>query len=92
LATQLHICESLVLTIALLNELIQVAGMRENGPDIWDLGIIGQQSGKITLNYVSKNWVQEGENPPLGLILCADKDEAGAQYVTWWSSESDHGC
>ena len=35
----------------------------------------------LYLNYVSKNWVQDGENPPVGLILCAEKDEAVAQYA-----------
>ena len=33
------------------------------------------------LNYALKNWAQEGENPPVGLILCAQKDEAVAQYA-----------
>jgi len=35
----------------------------------------------LYLNYVSKNWVQEGENPPVGLILCAEKDAAVVQYA-----------
>ncbi len=35
----------------------------------------------LYLNYALKNWVQEGENPPVGLILCAQKDEAVAQYA-----------
>ena len=33
------------------------------------------------LNYVRENWVREGENPPVGLILCSEKDEALAQYA-----------
>ena len=33
------------------------------------------------LNYVGENWVREGENPPVGLILCSEKDEALAQYA-----------
>ncbi len=32
------------------------------------------------LNYVADNWVREGENPPIGLILCSEKDEALAHY------------
>ena len=35
----------------------------------------------LYLNYARKNWVPEGENPPVGLILCAQKDEAVAQYA-----------
>lgn len=33
------------------------------------------------LNYVREHWAQEGENPPVGLILCAQKDEAVARYA-----------
>jgi hypothetical protein len=33
------------------------------------------------LNYAREHWVQEGENPPVGLILCARKDEAVARYA-----------
>jgi predicted nuclease of restriction endonuclease-like (RecB) superfamily len=35
----------------------------------------------LYLNYAQDNWVQEGENPPVGLILCAQKDEALARYA-----------
>ena len=33
------------------------------------------------LNYAREQWVQEGENPPVGLILCSEKDEALAHYA-----------
>ena len=33
------------------------------------------------LNYARQHWVREGENPPVGLILCSEKDEALAQYA-----------
>ena len=33
------------------------------------------------LNYVRENWVRDGENPPVGLILCSEKDEALAHYA-----------
>jgi len=33
------------------------------------------------LNYTREHWVKEGENPPVGLILCAQKDEAVARYA-----------
>ncbi len=33
------------------------------------------------LNYARENWVREGENPPIGLILCSEKDEALARYA-----------
>ncbi len=32
-------------------------------------------------NYAKENWTQEGENPPVGLILCADKGHALARYA-----------
>ena len=31
------------------------------------------------LDYAREHWVREGENPPVGLILCSEKDEALAQ-------------
>ena len=33
------------------------------------------------LNYARKHWSHVGENPPVGLILCSEKDEAIAQYA-----------
>ena len=33
------------------------------------------------LNYAREHWVQDGENPPVGLILCSQKDEALARYA-----------
>jgi len=33
------------------------------------------------LNYAREHWVREGENPPVGLILCAQKHEAVARYA-----------
>ena len=33
------------------------------------------------LNYIKENEMFEGENPPIGLILCADKDEAQVRYA-----------
>ena len=33
------------------------------------------------LNYAREHWVREGENPPVGLILCSEKDEALAQHA-----------
>ena len=35
----------------------------------------------LYLNYARECWVREGENPPVGLILCSEKDEALAQYA-----------
>lgn len=55
------------------------------------LVIIDLKIGKFThadagqmhlyLNYARENWVRDGENPPVGLILCARKDEAVARYA-----------
>ena len=33
------------------------------------------------LNYARQHWVREGENPPVGLILCSERDDALAQYA-----------
>ena len=33
------------------------------------------------LNYVREHWVLEGENPPVGLILCSEKNEVLARYA-----------
>ncbi len=35
----------------------------------------------LYLNYARENWVRREENPPVGLILCAQKDEAVARYA-----------
>jgi predicted nuclease of restriction endonuclease-like (RecB) superfamily len=35
----------------------------------------------LYLNYARDHWVHEDENPPVGLILCAQKDEAVARYA-----------
>jgi len=35
----------------------------------------------LYLNYASKHWTRPDENPPVGLILCARKDEALARYT-----------
>jgi hypothetical protein len=36
---------------------------------------------QLYLNYAKEHWVHEGENPPVGVILCAQKDEAVAHYA-----------
>ena len=33
------------------------------------------------LNYAREHWMREDENPPVGLILCSEKDEAIAHYA-----------
>jgi predicted nuclease of restriction endonuclease-like (RecB) superfamily len=35
----------------------------------------------LYLNYARKHWVVKGENPPVGLILCAEKDHAVVKYA-----------
>ena len=34
----------------------------------------------LYLNYAREHWTHAAENPPVGLILCAQKDEAVAHY------------
>ena len=33
------------------------------------------------LNYAEKHWTNKGENPPIGLILCAGKDNTVVEYT-----------
>jgi predicted nuclease of restriction endonuclease-like (RecB) superfamily len=40
---------------------------------------IGQMH--LYCNYASKNWTHEDENPPVGLILCAEENKMLAQYA-----------
>ncbi|MCA8142940.1 PDDEXK nuclease domain-containing protein [Burkholderia multivorans] len=35
----------------------------------------------LYLNYARENWMKPGENPPVGLILCAEKGAAEAHYA-----------
>lgn len=35
----------------------------------------------LYLNYAREHWTHEHENPPVGLILCSQKDEAVAHYA-----------
>jgi len=35
----------------------------------------------LYLNYAAEHWTRSGENPPVGLILCAHKDSAVAHYA-----------
>lgn len=35
----------------------------------------------LYLNYAREHWMLAGENPPVGLILCAQKDAAVARYA-----------
>ncbi|MEZ5429467.1 MAG: PDDEXK nuclease domain-containing protein [Pyrinomonadaceae bacterium] len=55
------------------------------------LVIIDLKIGKLThadigqmllyTGYAAENWREEGENPPVGLILCAEKNDALAHYT-----------
>ncbi len=35
----------------------------------------------LYLNYARAHWMQPGENPPVGLILCSEKNDAVARYA-----------
>jgi predicted nuclease of restriction endonuclease-like (RecB) superfamily len=35
----------------------------------------------LYLNYAREHWTEPDENPPVGLILCAEKDDAIAKYA-----------
>lgn len=55
------------------------------------LVIIDLKTGKFThadagqmhlyCNYAAEHWTNQGENPPVGLILCTEKDAAVARYA-----------
>jgi predicted nuclease of restriction endonuclease-like (RecB) superfamily len=55
------------------------------------LVVIDLKRGKFThadagqmhmyLNYAREHWTRDDENPPVGLILCTQKDEAVARYA-----------
>lgn len=36
----------------------------------------------LYLNYARDHWIQPGENPPVGVILCSSKSEALVRYAT----------
>lgn len=36
----------------------------------------------VYLNYYKENELQKGDNPPIGIILCAGKEEALVKYAT----------
>jgi predicted nuclease of restriction endonuclease-like (RecB) superfamily len=36
----------------------------------------------LYLNYAREHWMQPGENPPVGIILCSGKSEALVHYTT----------
>jgi predicted nuclease of restriction endonuclease-like (RecB) superfamily len=40
---------------------------------------VGQMN--VYLNYAKRHWTHPGENPPVGLILCASKGEQVAEYA-----------
>lgn len=35
----------------------------------------------LYLNYANENWTNKDENPPVGIILCTEKDNAVAKYA-----------
>ena len=43
-------------------------------------GDVGQMN--FYLNYYKKNVMEEGDNPPVGIILCTGKDEIKVEYAT----------
>jgi predicted nuclease of restriction endonuclease-like (RecB) superfamily len=46
-------------------------------------GLVHADIGQMNLycNYAREHWMQPGEHPPVGLILCTDKDDALARYA-----------
>ena len=46
----------------------------------FDHADVGQMN--VYLNYFKENEMAEGDNPPIGLLLCGDKSETLARYAT----------
>ncbi|MBK9137746.1 MAG: DUF1016 family protein [Verrucomicrobia bacterium] len=46
-------------------------------------GLVHADVGQMNLycNYAREHWMKPGEHPPVGLILCTDKDDALARYA-----------
>jgi predicted nuclease of restriction endonuclease-like (RecB) superfamily len=46
-------------------------------------GLVHADIGQMNLycTFAREHWTQQGENPPVGLILCTDKDDALAHYA-----------
>jgi hypothetical protein len=46
-------------------------------------GLVHADIGQMHLycNFARAHWMQPGENPPVGLILCTDKNEGLARYA-----------
>ena len=42
----------------------------------------GLSTDKKAVNYWTANMMAEGDNPPVGLLLCSDKDETKVEYAT----------
>lgn len=36
----------------------------------------------VYLNYYKENEINKGDNPPVGIIMCAGKDEALVKHAT----------
>ena len=46
----------------------------------------------LYLNYAREHWMHDDENPPVGLILCSQKDEAVARYALDGLPNQGDGC
>jgi predicted nuclease of restriction endonuclease-like (RecB) superfamily len=45
----------------------------------------------MNLNYAAEHWTHDDENPPVGLILCAENDQAVARYALDGPAQQSHG-
>jgi len=52
----------------------------------FDYADAGQMN--VYLNYYKENEMTEGDNPPIGIILCANKNDTLVKYAT--SGMDDH--
>lgn len=46
-----------------------------------DLSPNDQEQMKLYVDFYSREMMNEGDNPPVGLVLCADKSDATVKYI-----------
>lgn len=46
-----------------------------------DLSPNDQEQMKLYVDFYSREMMSEGDNPPVGLVLCADKSDATVKYI-----------
>ncbi len=40
---------------------------------------------QMYVHYYERELMNEGDNPPIGIVLCADKSESVVKYLPFWN-------